>query len=257
MGLEVLIYFGTFLLFFVLAIIIAMSGFIIASKLLKIKKNYKTALYVSLLFIFIPLVLNLIGNFINNFILSIVIYIASVILLIYIIQKFYEISLGKSIIVFLIVSVFSFVILFVIIKFALFPLLSLYSGTAYPMITTQSCSMCHQERGFQNIFQSDEIYSSYSINLEDSQKWNFQKGFNQGDLVFLKYSDNIEVGDVIMFEAENEMLLVSRVISTNPITAKGDNNRGLLIYEKSIPQEKVLAKAVFRIPFLGKMIKGI
>jgi len=144
-----------------------------------------------------------------------------------------------------------FIIAFVIIKFIFFPLLSLATGAALPLVIVESCSMYHSQ-SFQQIL-SDPIYSNYNIGFNDAQKWNFKNGINKGDIIFVISPKNLKAGDVIIFEAGTQNPIIHRIIKIDNgiITTKGDHNAGLLEVEKNIRQENVYGKAVFRIPYLG------
>lgn len=145
----------------------------------------------------------------------------------------------------------NFVIAFIIIKFIFFPLLSLATGTALPLVIVESCSMYHSQN-FQQIL-SGPIYSDYNISFSDTQKWNFKNGINKGDIIFVVGPKNLKKGDVIVFAAGTPNPIIHRIIKIDNkiITTKGDHNNGLLEVEKNIPEENVYGRAVFRIPYLG------
>lgn len=143
---------------------------------------------------------------------------------------------------------------FVIIKFAFFPGLSLITGTSLPLVIVESCSMYHQEPGFDNTF-SSPIYEKYGIKLEDSKDWNFNNGFSKGDIIFVVGAKNIEIGDVIIFNGGEAHPLIHRVVQADDNYAtKGDNyktNSGQLGAEKNISEDQLVGKALFRVPFVG------
>jgi signal peptidase I len=148
----------------------------------------------------------------------------------------------------------SLVLAFLIIKFIVFPVLIAITGTPLPLVIVESCSMYHQDRGFENTFTSS-IYSDYGISIEDSEDWIFQNGFAKGDIIFVLAPKNLEVGDVIIFNGGQRNPIIHRLISVGETyTTKGDNyltNKGVGSFEKSIAEEQLLGKAVFKIPYLG------
>jgi hypothetical protein len=146
------------------------------------------------------------------------------------------------------------VIAFFIIKFVLFPILSLITGTTLPLVIVESCSMYHYEDGLEQTFQSS-VYEDYGISLEDTENWDFQNGLNKGDVIFVIGAKNIEVGDVMIFNGGTVHPLIHRVIKANDTySTKGDNyktNAMQLNSEKEISENQLVGKALFRIPAIG------
>lgn len=70
------------------------------------------------------------------------------------------------------------------------------------------------------------------------------------DMVYSIKTDNIQVGDVIIFENSKGDKIIHRVIKIKDgrYTTKGDNN---LWYDwtENVTQENIKGKMVFRIPF--------
>ncbi len=141
---------------------------------------------------------------------------------------------------------------FVIIKFIFFPGLSLITGTSLPLVIVESCSMYHHDAGFENIF-SGSVYDNYELTLEDTDNWIFQNGFSKGDVIFVVGANNIEVGDVIIFNGGTSHPIIHRVVEVdgNAYTTKGDNNLGVYHFDKNIPNDAVVGKALFKVPFIG------
>lgn len=141
------------------------------------------------------------------------------------------------------------IIAFVVIKFVFFPLLSLATGTVLPLVIVESCSMYHSD-GLETVLENT-IYDDYNIGFEDTSDWVLQDGLNKGDIVFAVGVKNLEVGDVIIFNAGRSHPIIHRVISTDPLTTKGDHNSGLLTAEQNINPNTLIGKSVFRIPAIG------
>lgn len=133
-----------------------------------------------------------------------------------------------------------------------FPFVSLSSGSMN-LVIVESCSMYHREP-LEKILEND-LYSENNISLQDTKDWSLKKGFNKGDIIFSLAPKNIEVGDVIIFDSGQSYVrypIIHRVIRIQEsLTTKGDNNPGLLDYEQEISRERVLAKSVFKIPYVG------
>ena len=148
----------------------------------------------------------------------------------------------------------SLVLAFLVIKFIIFPILITLTGTALPLVIVESCSMYHHESGFDKTFTSS-VYSDYGISMNDTSGWSFKNGFAKGDIIFVLGPQNLELGDVIIFNGGQSNPIIHRLISVgDSFTTKGDNyitNKGVGSFEKKIYEEQILGKAVFRIPFLG------
>ena len=95
------------------------------------------------------------------------------------------------------------------------------------------------------------------------EEFPFKNGFNTGDIMFLKGTrpENINVGDVIVFRANQPDPIIHRVIKKWEVegkfhfTTKGDHNPNIIsskkIGENDISEERIIGKAKFRVPFLG------
>jgi len=142
----------------------------------------------------------------------------------------------------------------VVIKFVFFTGLSFLTGADLPLVIVESCSMYHHEDGFERIFESS-VYGDYGIFIDDTRNWIFQNGFNKGDVIFVVGADDVEVGDVIIFEGGGKYPLIHRVVEAGEsYSTKGDNyktNLGQLPVEKIISNEQVIGKALFRVPAVG------
>jgi hypothetical protein len=146
----------------------------------------------------------------------------------------------------------SLVLALIIIKFVFFPILSLLTETSLPLVIVESCSMYHSQ-DLENIMEN-KYYSDYRLSYDNTSDWNLKNGFTKGDIIFVVGADNPKVGDVIIFNAGQSNPIIHRIIGisdTGIYTTKGDNNAGLLVFEKNIDKEQIVGKAVFKIPFIG------
>ena len=111
--------------------------------------------------------------------------------------------------------------------------------------------MYHQENGLENTLQKP-IYTENGINLQDSKNWDFKNGLNKGDVIFVMKSENLKQGDVIIFNGGANHPIIHRLIDeTEPYATYGDNNMGQLEKEKSINNNQLMGKAIFKIPYIG------
>ncbi len=152
------------------------------------------------------------------------------------------------------------ILAFILIKFIFLPFLSFVTGTTAPLLIVESCSMYHS-RDLPEIMK-DPAYVKFNLTLDDTEDWDFKRGINKGDIVFILGAKNVEAGDVIIFNVNGKITrtpIIHRAISTDPISTKGDNNKQQLsasnnvrgIDETNIKQEQIVGKAVFRVPYLG------
>lgn len=160
--------------------------------------------------------------------------------------------------------IISIIFLFIVIKFIFFPALNLVTGSSLPLAIVESCSMYHQGNifsDFDNWWERHESkYSNLEINKLDFREFKLKRGFNKGDILFIvgKKPEKLEVGDIIVFNAEQKNPVIHRIINIEyeneeyTFSTFGDNNNGQLSFEKSITSEEIVGKAVFRVvPYLG------
>lgn len=152
---------------------------------------------------------------------------------------------------------------FVIVKFIFFPVLSFLLGTSLPLVVVESSSMEHPGSFMGNVIGSENSfdlwweekgawYEDKGLAKEDAVNWPLRTGFDKGDIMIVYGRFQPEVGDVIIFNANTRHPIIHRIVSVNEaIETKGDNNAAQLSVEKSISEDALIGKAVFRIPKLG------
>jgi signal peptidase I len=173
------------------------------------------------------------------------------------------------------------IIAFVLIKFVIYPGVGLILGTTHPVVAVVSGSMEHKitmdERGLnicgryvdnQQSVTLDyfwetcgDFYAPFGITKEQFTKFSFRNGFNTGDIIVLfgTKPENIKIGDVIVFKANQPDPIIHRVVKKwedggYHFQTKGDHNGVSIPYpvnELEISQSRVIGKAVFKIPYLG------
>ncbi len=161
--------------------------------------------------------------------------------------------------------IISIIFIFILIKFIFFPSLSFVTGTELPLAIVESCSMYHSGNLLSNYdkwWQANEIkYSQFQINKETFGIFPFKKGFNKGDILFIigTKPEKIKTGDVIIFNSGIKSTpIIHRVITIRQennqyiFSTIGDNNPSQISFEKSINENQLVGKAVFKIaPYLG------
>lgn len=146
------------------------------------------------------------------------------------------------------------VVLYIIVKLIFFPMAGLIAGTSLPSVIVESESMVHTSN-FDGWWQSfGNWYIEHNFTKSQISSWPFRNGINKGDIIVLKgvKKSSLRLGDVIVFDAHQKRPIIHRVIRLEGmISTKGDNNRDQLSVEKEIPEDKIIGKAIFRIPKAG------
>ena len=180
------------------------------------------------------------------------------------------------------------ILAFVIIKFLVYPGLGFMLGTTHPVVAVVSSSMehnsvpicvkhsggkcvlykegkygvCGYEINEGKFLDLDEFYKicggwyeeNTGITKEQFREFRFSNGFNKGDIMVLANADNVNVGDIIVFYVEHRPdPIIHRVvgITEKGYTTKGDHNHDSAEFEEDIEKDKVIGKAVMRVPLLG------
>src|SRR3989344_6049461 len=132
--------------------------------------------------------------------------------------------------------IISLVFLFIVVKFIFFPLLSLTTGSSLPLAIVESCSMYHKGdliSDFDSWWERhSKKYLEIGITKEEFKDFTMNNGFNKGDILLITRANegNLNVGDIIVFEANQRNPVIHRIIEIkreNGITTYstiGDNN---------------------------------
>jgi|SRR3989344_8257444 len=139
------------------------------------------------------------------------------------------------------------VLAFILVKFIVYPGLGFLLNTTHPLVAVVSCSMEHNA-DFETWWSNNKgWYESNKITKEQFINFPFKNGINQGDIMILKSGNNLQVGDVIVFNGGSTNPIIHRLVKTNiNLQTKGDNN--------SVPDSltgQVIGKAIFRVPYFG------
>ncbi len=154
------------------------------------------------------------------------------------------------------------ILIFLLVKFVIFPLAGLALATPLPFVIIESTSMEH-EGNLDNWFSLHGAwYLEHNITKQEIKDyWPWKYGLFKGDIIIVqglkKY--DYKKGDVIVFKvAQQKTPIIHRIIDINVnennetiFSTKGDHNDGQLPYEPEIRKEQILGKAVSQIPRIG------
>ncbi|MFH1053765.1 MAG: signal peptidase I [Candidatus Woesearchaeota archaeon] len=163
------------------------------------------------------------------------------------------------------------VLAFVLIKFIIYPGLGFALQTSHPIVAVVSGSMEHrmvpsggnyricnnyfnekQKVDFDNFWDicGPFYMTEFGISKENFEAFRFRNGFNKGDIMILYSSKNIKPGDVVVYQGQNFPIIhrIAQITDDGQITTVGDHNG---YKDKSITDDKLIGKAVLRIPYLG------
>jgi hypothetical protein len=142
-----------------------------------------------------------------------------------------------------------------------YPGLGLLLSTSHPVVAVVSESMEHNEMKFDDWWdKNNNWYVDNGINLDQFEKFSLKNGFNKGDIMILagKDAENIAIGDVIVFRSNRKDPIIHRVVKkteSGNLQTKGDNNKdsikNSLLDETDISEDRIIGKAVLKIPYLG------
>ncbi|MEK6934931.1 MAG: signal peptidase I [Nanoarchaeota archaeon] len=138
----------------------------------------------------------------------------------------------------------------IIVKFIIYPGLGLIFSTSHPLVAVVSSSMEHNNQNFDDWWLSNRgWYEENGITKDQFEKFRFKNGFNKGDIMVLFGSEDINVGEVIVYNGGSTYPIIHRVVdvTNSEITLKGDNNKD----KDPSTVSNSIGKAIIRIPFLG------
>lgn len=180
------------------------------------------------------------------------------------------------------------ILAFLIVKFLVYPGIGLIVGTNYPVVAVVSGSMehtssssCLERDSYNNCIKVSKtdfnmcgvkVNEKKTFSLEDYLNYcgnwyeenfipkqtffNFpiKNGFNKGDIIALYGTNNINIGDIIVFKGTMPYPIIHRVVKINEdgtFQTKGDNNFASREDEKYINKNNIYGKAYLKIPWFG------
>lgn len=179
-------------------------------------------------------------------------------------------------------------LIFILVKFVFFPVMSFITGSSLPLAGVESSSMSHQiDKDDNNLLNlCGNIYSSSqkkkidfeeywnlcgdwyenkNISKEEFSQFTLSNGFRKGDIIIVWGRFKPKIGDIIIFKPDKNSIaprpIIHRIVKIDNgiIQTKGDHNSEQLtasnnIYktdETHINENQIIGKAVFKIPYLG------
>lgn len=144
------------------------------------------------------------------------------------------------------------ILVYILIVFLIIPGLGWMLGVEQPIGAIVSGSMEH-DGNFTNWWeQHDDMYKVWNISEKQFKSFPYKNGLNIGDLVIFKAAKDIEIGDIILVKDFEDVPILHRVVSTEPLDTLGDANFGQLgDSERSITPERIMGKIAFRMPYIG------
>ena len=147
------------------------------------------------------------------------------------------------------------ILAFLIVKFLIFPGLGLVLDTSHPVVAVVSESMDHRGNFDDWWTRQGQWYEDRGITKEQFMQYDMKNGFKKGDIIFLRGKDKFEIGEVVVFSANSNNPIIHRVVEKKDgkYQTKGDANSdsSKTLGEVDISKERVIGKALFRVPFLG------
>ena len=152
------------------------------------------------------------------------------------------------------------ILMFLLVKFVIFPGMGLILATPLPFVIIESTSMEHEGSLDSWFSLHGAWYLENNITKADTEKWPWSSGLYKGDIIVVQglkdYS--YKEGDVIIFHIHQQTTpIIHRIIKIETLeqgtiySTKGDHNDGQLPYELEIQEEQILGKAVVQIPKVG------
>ena len=147
--------------------------------------------------------------------------------------------------------ILSIIVAYVIVRYAIYPVLGLALGTSLPVVAVVSGSMEHNGLDFNSWWeQNNGWYENNGITKEQFNIFPLHNGFNKGDVIVIYGRNKVNIGDVVVYDTNGYRYpIIHRVISTEPISTKGDNN--FSPDSNNLNSETIKGRAVFKVPYLG------
>lgn len=155
----------------------------------------------------------------------------------------------------------SILLAFLLIKFVIYPGLGLVFGTQFPVVAVVSNSMEHDGSFDEWWAGQEDLYLEHDITKSEFSTYTMRNGFDKGDIIILFGADpeELEPGEIIVYWGGKEYPIIHRIIAENDdgtFQTKGDHNLGQIVTppfldERSVPPDRIIGRAVLRVPYLG------
>ena len=104
------------------------------------------------------------------------------------------------------------VLLVILVKYIIFPSLSLITNSALPLVVVESCSMYHDSNLDSWWERNSPWYTEHNITKSEFQSFPMKNGFNKGDIIFVWNRANFEIGNILIFKTDPKFELPHPVI---------------------------------------------
>tara|TARA_Y100000310_G_C20665189_1_gene807086 strand:+ start:1797 stop:2384 length:588 start_codon:yes stop_codon:yes gene_type:complete len=156
------------------------------------------------------------------------------------------------------------ILAFIIVKFIIFPGMGLILSTDLPMVAVVSCSMEHNigdedcsmgHLSFDDWWEQEQSwYLENGIDKSAFESFKMKNGFNKGDVIILHGKDEVEVGDIVVYDSgAHTYPIIHRVTlineGENTVVVKGDNNDSPDPYDVNL--DGIRGTALYKIPYVG------
>jgi|SRR3989344_1713635 len=146
----------------------------------------------------------------------------------------------------------------IIVALLIYQAASLLLGTRVPVTAVVSTSMEHATQFSEWWTTKEKEYLAFNVTKEEFLSYPYGEGMYVGDMVMV-VNTTIRKGDVIVYHPESGCFanvktadtIIHRVVSTEPLVTKGDNNAAPDVKEGKSCIVSVEGKAVIGAPLLG------
>jgi len=127
--------------------------------------------------------------------------------------------------------IINLIIAIILVKFVIYPGLGLLLGTGYPVVAVVSGSMEHNV-DFDEWWELNKgFYEKNGIMREEFEEFDFENGFNKGDIFVVKEINELELGDIIVYSnLRQQTPIIHRIVEKGEdeegayFVTKGDNS---------------------------------
>ncbi len=142
--------------------------------------------------------------------------------------------------------IFFIIVTYIFLKYIALPAFLFVFGLS-DVVSVMTTSMVHGSNTEKYFY---DYYKDLNFSRNEINDFPFSKGLYEGDALIIKEYDDFEVGDVIVFYSEDlNRKIIHRVIDTNPLTTKGDNNRESYPFDKNVTN--IIGRPIIKIPYIG------
>lgn len=160
------------------------------------------------------------------------------------------------------------IIAFLIWNLAIIPSFKFFTKSPTPIVTVMTNSMEHYVEFDEWWIKHKGPYTEKGIEKENFTNFSYFNGLNVGDMILVisKEPEDIEIGDILIFESKIEEIIIHRVIYKHIedslyfgdrylFQTKGDNHfisiKQFYLDERRIPIQRINGVGILRIKYIG------